>query len=56
MAITEPRLASSEAPPATYRAVDPKLFQRIVDQTALEPEKTHAEGVPAPPQRHGGGS
>ena len=47
---------SIAVPPATYRAVDPQLFQRIVDQTALEPEKTHAGGVPAPPLRHGGGS
>src|SRR2546430_3214244 len=30
---------SRAVPPATYRSVDPKLFQRIVDQTASGPAK-----------------
>ena len=33
---------SKAVPPATYRSVDPKLFERIVDQTALNPEKARA--------------
>ncbi len=46
---------SEAVPPATYRAVDPELFQRIVDQTALGPEKAHAGAAwRAPPRRAGG--
>jgi cytochrome o ubiquinol oxidase subunit 2 len=33
---------SSAVPPATYRSVDPKLFERIVDQTALNPAQASA--------------
>ncbi len=40
-ALAKPSLA---VPPTTYRSVDPDLFQRIVDQTALDPQK-HA-GAP----------
>jgi hypothetical protein len=42
-------------PPTTYRSVDPKLFERIVDQTALTPEKASAgEGYCPPATRAGG--
>jgi cytochrome o ubiquinol oxidase subunit 2 len=37
---------SSDVPPATYRSVDPKLFGRIVDHTALEAQGAGA-GKPA---------
>jgi cytochrome o ubiquinol oxidase subunit 2 len=47
--------ASSAAPPTTYRAVDPKLFERIVDQTALDPEKAHAGNAWCPPAPKVGG-
>jgi cytochrome o ubiquinol oxidase subunit II len=42
---------SRAVPPTTYRSVDPKLFERIVDQTALGPEKGRAGATwvaPAP--------
>jgi cytochrome o ubiquinol oxidase subunit II len=35
---------SQALPPTTYRSVDPELFGRIVDQTALDPQK-HASGA-----------
>jgi cytochrome o ubiquinol oxidase subunit 2 len=40
---------SQAVPPTTYRSVDPKLFQRIVDQTALGPEKTCLGAACCPP-------
>jgi cytochrome o ubiquinol oxidase subunit 2 len=47
--------ASSAVPPVTYRSVDPKLFDRIVDQTALAPEKAHSGPAGSPsPTRAGG--
>src|SRR5271169_3769282 len=46
---------SQAVPPTTYRAVDPELFERIVDQTALDPQKLHASGAWCPPARHVGG-
>ncbi len=48
---------SEAVPPATYRAVDPELFERIVEQTALAPEKAHAGAAPPPSAspRHAGG-
>jgi cytochrome o ubiquinol oxidase subunit II len=46
---------SEAVPPATYRAVDPQLFERIVDQTALDPGKAHAGRAWCPPQRRAGG-
>jgi cytochrome o ubiquinol oxidase subunit 2 len=46
---------SKAVPPTTYRSVDPKLFERIVDQTALTPEKASAgEGYCPPATRAGG--
>jgi hypothetical protein len=32
-------------PPATYRSVDPKLFERIIDQTVAGPRKTSVGGA-----------
>jgi cytochrome o ubiquinol oxidase subunit 2 len=46
---------SEAVPPTTYRAVDPELFERIVDQTALGPEKAHAGAAGPPSPRHAGG-
>jgi cytochrome o ubiquinol oxidase subunit II len=47
---------SQAVPPTTYRAVDPKLFERIVDQTALTPEKTGAgDNAWCPPAARAGG-
>ena len=46
---------SQAVPPTTYRAVDPELFERIVDQTALDPEKPRAGGAWSPPVRQAGG-
>jgi cytochrome o ubiquinol oxidase subunit 2 len=46
---------SQAVPPATYRSVDPKLFERIVDETALGPKKARAsqEGPPRAPRKGG---
>ncbi len=41
--------------PTTYRSVDPELFGRIVDQTALNPEKARAGRAWCPPIRQAGG-
>ncbi len=46
---------SEAVPPTTYRAVDPQLFERIVDQTALGPEKAHASRAWSPPAASAGG-
>jgi cytochrome o ubiquinol oxidase subunit 2 len=51
-ALTKP---SSAVPPATYRSVDPKLFERIVGQTALDPEKARAGNAWCPPAARTGG-
>ena len=51
-ALAKPSLA---VPPTTFRSVDPKLFGRIVDQTALGPEKLRASGAWCPPVRDVGG-
>jgi cytochrome o ubiquinol oxidase subunit 2 len=45
---------SKAVPPATYRSVEPKLFERILDQTMAGPGKAGAGG-PAPPIHHAGG-
>jgi cytochrome o ubiquinol oxidase subunit II len=45
---------SQAVPPTTYRSVDPELFGRIVDQTALGPQK-HASGAWRLPAPHAGG-
>ena len=46
---------SQAVPPTTYRSVDPKLFERIVDQTALGPEKARIGGAWCPPEPQAGG-
>jgi cytochrome o ubiquinol oxidase subunit II len=45
---------SKAVPPATYRSVDPKLFERIVDQTTAGPEKARAGSAWCPPAQAGG--
>jgi len=46
---------SSAVPPTTYRSVDPALFERIVDQTAQNPEKARAGNAWCPPTTRVGG-
>ena len=46
---------SEAVPPATYRAVAPNLFERIVEQTAAGPEKTGVGTAWCPPARQVGG-
>ena len=45
---------STAVPPATYRSVDPKLFERIVDQTASGPERPAGAAWYPPSQQAGG--
>jgi cytochrome o ubiquinol oxidase subunit 2 len=45
---------SKAVPPATYRSVDPKLFERIVDQTASGPERPAGAAWCPPTQQAGG--
>ena len=40
---------STAVPPTTYRSVDPNLFERIVEQTALNPDKARAGNAWCPP-------
>ncbi|HTQ34969.1 MAG TPA: ubiquinol oxidase subunit II [Stellaceae bacterium] len=47
-ALTKP---SSAVPPSTYSSVNPSLFERIVEQTALNPEKARAGTAWCPPSR-----
>ncbi len=44
---------SQGVPPMTYRMVDPDLFQKIVDQAALVPQKQSASGAWCPPVPRG---
>ena len=46
---------SKAVPPATYRSVEPKLFERIVDQTLSGSEKAGAGAAWRPPSRQTGG-
>ena len=46
---------SQAVPPTTYRSVDPKLFERIVDQTALDPEQMRRGSPSARPASPAGG-
>jgi cytochrome o ubiquinol oxidase subunit 2 len=46
---------SQAVAPKTYRSVAPKLFERIVDQTALDPEKARAGKAWCPPEPQAGG-
>src|SRR6516162_9494377 len=45
---------SRAAPPATYRSVDPKLFERIIDQTVAGPAKAGIGGASSPRSQAGG--
>ena len=45
---------STAVPPATYRSVDPKLFERIVDRTASGPERPAGAAWYPPSQQAGG--
>ena len=44
---------SRDVPPATYRSVDPKMFERIIDQTLAGPGNAGADMTP--PMHHTGG-
>ncbi len=46
---------SQAVPPRTYRAVAPKLFERIIDQTGSTPGKAHASAGPVPAAPRTGG-
>jgi cytochrome o ubiquinol oxidase subunit 2 len=45
---------SRDVPPTTYRSVEPKMFERILDQTTTG-SRNAAVGGPAPPIPHAGG-
>ncbi|MGB8633050.1 MAG: ubiquinol oxidase subunit II [Xanthobacteraceae bacterium] len=45
---------STAVPPTTYHAVDPQLFERIVNKTIAGPGKADAAGA-SPPPGHAGG-
>jgi cytochrome o ubiquinol oxidase subunit 2 len=51
-ALAKPSIA---VPPTTYRSVEPKLFDRIIEQTAAGPGKTRAAGAWCPPSQRAGG-
>ena len=51
-ALAKPSIA---APPTTFRSVEPGLFQRIVDQTALGPQQLRTSGAWCPPAPQAGG-
>jgi len=46
---------SQDVPPATYRSVEPKLFDRIIDQTVAAPGNAGVGADSSPPHRHAGG-
>jgi len=46
---------SQAVPPTTYRAVDPKLFDRILEETASGPEKAPTGAALRPPAPQAGG-
>ena len=46
---------SKAVPPITYRSVEPKLFERIIDQTVAGPRKAGIGGTSSPPLRQAGG-
>jgi cytochrome o ubiquinol oxidase subunit 2 len=46
---------SKAVPPTTYRSVEPKLFERIIDQTVAGPRKAGVDGTWSPPLRQAGG-
>jgi cytochrome o ubiquinol oxidase subunit II len=46
---------SKAVPPTTYRWVEPKLFEHIIDQTVAGPRKAAVGGAWSPPLRQAGG-
>ena len=46
---------SQAVPPTTFRSVEPKLFERIVDQTTSGPERPRTSGAGRPPAIQAGG-
>jgi cytochrome o ubiquinol oxidase subunit II len=46
---------SKAVPPTTYRSVEPRLFERIIDLTVAGPRKASSGGAWSPPQRRAGG-
>src|SRR5215467_11772806 len=46
---------SKAVPPATYRSVEPKLFERIIDWTVTGPGKAGIGGASRPPLHQAGG-
>jgi hypothetical protein len=42
-------------PPTTYRSVEPKLFERIIDQTVSGSKKAAAGAAWCPPLQQAGG-
>jgi cytochrome o ubiquinol oxidase subunit 2 len=46
---------SEAVPPTTYRSVEPKLFEHIIEQTVSGPEKAGAGAAWCPPARQAGG-
>jgi cytochrome o ubiquinol oxidase subunit 2 len=46
---------SKAVPPITYRSVEPKLFERIIDQTVAGPRKAGIGGTWSSPLRQAGG-
>jgi cytochrome o ubiquinol oxidase subunit II len=46
---------SQNNPPTTYRSVEPKLFDRIFDQTITGPRNVSIGGIRCPPARQAGG-
>jgi cytochrome o ubiquinol oxidase subunit II len=46
---------SKAVPPTTYRSVEPKLFERIIEQTVAGPPKAGSGGTGSAPLRRAGG-
>jgi cytochrome o ubiquinol oxidase subunit 2 len=46
---------SKDVPPKTYRSVDPKFFQRIIDQTVAGPGQGRVDRASDPPPHKAGG-
>ena len=46
---------SQAVPPTTYRSVEPKLFERIIDETVAGAGKASVGGAWCPPRRQAGG-
>jgi hypothetical protein len=46
---------SQAVPPTTFRAVEPKLFERIVDETTAGSQKLRTSGACCPPVPQAGG-